>query len=118
MTSRWIWLVPSKICMVVDRATVSAARRPVAGPGISTLSTPVFRCLALAWPAGVVEDGPGAVPRGGDEMAVDLVRDLDALVPEPAGDCLTIPLVSPPRLKLLREPAAVPSRPSTSGVTV
>ena len=31
MTGRWIWLVPSKICMVVDRTAVSAARRPAAG---------------------------------------------------------------------------------------
>jgi hypothetical protein len=36
--------------------------------------------------AGVVEDGAGAVPGGGHEVAVDLVGDLDALVPEPPGD--------------------------------
>jgi hypothetical protein len=36
--------------------------------------------------ASVVEDGPGAVPGGGDEVAVDPVGDLDALVAEPAGD--------------------------------
>src|SRR5690242_6893739 len=36
--------------------------------------------------AGVVEDGAGAVPRGGHEVAVDLVGDLNAGVAEPAGD--------------------------------
>jgi hypothetical protein len=36
--------------------------------------------------AGVVEDGAGAVPRGGHEVAVDLVGDLNAVVAEPAGD--------------------------------
>jgi hypothetical protein len=35
---------------------------------------------------GSVEGGAGAVEGGGDEVAVDLVGDLDALVAEPAGD--------------------------------
>jgi hypothetical protein len=35
---------------------------------------------------GVVEDGSGPVPGGRDEVTADLVGDLYALVPEPAGD--------------------------------
>src|SRR5579862_8884193 len=91
MTIRWIWFVPSKICMIVDHGAVSAGRRPVWGPGVSTDSARgsggVFRFgMVPSGPAGVVKDGPGAVPGGGDEVAVYLVGDLDALVPEPAGD--------------------------------
>jgi hypothetical protein len=33
-----------------------------------------------------VEGGAGTVEGGGDEVAVDLVSDLDALVAEPAGN--------------------------------
>jgi hypothetical protein len=40
MTVRRIWLAPSKIRMTVDRTAVSAARRPVAGPGISNEYNP------------------------------------------------------------------------------
>jgi len=36
--------------------------------------------------AGAVQDGAGPVPGGRDEVAPDLVGDLDALVAEPAGD--------------------------------
>ena len=91
MTRRWIWLVPSKICMIVDLRAISAGRWPAGGPGIATDSARgsggVVRLrLVPADVAGVVENGPGAVPGGGDEVAADLVGDLDALVPEPAGD--------------------------------
>jgi hypothetical protein len=41
--------------------------------------------LFLAFLAGAVEGGTGAVEGAGDEVAVDLVGDLDALVSEPAG---------------------------------
>jgi hypothetical protein len=42
--------------------------------------------LTAAGLVGSVEGGAGAVEGCGDEMAVDLVGDLDALVAEPAGD--------------------------------
>jgi len=49
-------------------------------------SAPVPRSLLfLALLVGVVEGGTGAIKGGGDEVAVDLVGDLDALVAEPAG---------------------------------
>src|SRR5262249_3978291 len=49
-------------------------------------STGSLRGLAPADSADGAADGPGAVPGSGDEVAVDLVGDLDALVAEPAGD--------------------------------
>jgi len=44
------------------------------------------RLLVPPGAAGIVEDGAGAVPGGGHEVAVDLIGDLDALVAEPPGD--------------------------------
>jgi hypothetical protein len=44
------------------------------------------RPLLLASPPGLVEGGAGAVPGGRDEVAVDLVGDLDAVVTKPTGD--------------------------------
>jgi hypothetical protein len=78
--------VPSKICMILDYRAVSAGQRRAGPRGISTDSARVVRRLAAA-PGGarVVEDGPCAVHGGGHEVAVDAVRDLDALVTEPAG---------------------------------
>lgn len=42
--------------------------------------------MAAAFLVGAVEGGAGAGEGGRDEVAVDLVRDLDAVVTEPAGD--------------------------------
>jgi hypothetical protein len=44
-----------------------------------------MRRLVPSGAEGVVKDRAGAVPGGGHEVAVDLVGNLDALVPEPAG---------------------------------
>jgi hypothetical protein len=41
--------------------------------------------VAAAFLVCLVEGGAGAVEGGGDEVAVDLVSDLDALVAKPAG---------------------------------
>jgi len=40
--------------------------------------------LAAGFVVGTVEGGTGTLKGAGDEVAVDLVRDLDALVAEPA----------------------------------
>jgi hypothetical protein len=55
--------------MIVDRRAVSAGRWLVMGSGVSTDSARLFRGRLVAiGPAGVVEDGAGAVPGGGDEV--------------------------------------------------
>jgi hypothetical protein len=42
--------------------------------------------VAAADLVGVTQDDTGTIEGGGDEVTVDLVSDLDALVAEPAGD--------------------------------
>jgi hypothetical protein len=54
-------------------------------PGTADSVRRLPRRLAAALLVGGIESGAGAIERGGDEVAVDLVGDLDALVAEPAG---------------------------------
>ena len=71
------------------RETIDGATRLSAGraaPSGRDFSAPVAPGrLAAALVVSGVEGGAGTVEGGGDEVAVDLVGDLDALVAEPAG---------------------------------
>jgi hypothetical protein len=81
MIIRWISLVPSKICVIVERPPILAGRWHAAGSGVSTGSAPGLSGLrqALVWPAA---DEP---TYGSDQGSASRSLSESMARPEPGG---------------------------------